>query len=229
MLILGPDLRIRRFTPLAEALFNLIPTDVGRPVTDINVLAQVPHFGKLVGEVLDTLATKEIEVRCNDSRWYSLRIRPYKTSDHRIDGVVIAVVDIDAIKDRMNRSDRARVFAEAIVNTVRQPLVVLNNRLTVRHVNETFLRVFGVTAVETLNQRIYDLGNGQWNIPKLRTLLEEILPNNSTLHDFEVEHNFPRIGKKRMILNAHRLSFKNEPEQLIVLAIEEVNPRKRGN
>ena len=75
---------------------------------------------------------------------------------------------------------------------------------------------------------VYDLGNGQWNIPKLRTLLEEILPNNSTLRDFEVEHDFPRIGKKRMILNAQRLVFEGEPEELIVLAIEEMNSRKRG-
>jgi two-component system CheB/CheR fusion protein len=229
MLILGPDLRIRRFTPMAEELFNLIPSDVGRPITDIHMLAQVPSLSKLVGEVLDNLATKEADVQGNDSRWYSLRIRPYKTSDNRIDGVVIAVVDIDAMKGRMNRSNRARAFAEAIVNTVRQPLMVLNNRLSVRHVNEAFLRGFQVTEEETVNKRVYDLGNGQWNIPKLRTLLEEILPNNSTLRDFEVEHDFPRIGKKRMILNAQRLVFEGEPEELIVLAIEEKNSRKKGN
>jgi two-component system CheB/CheR fusion protein len=213
---------------MAEELFNLIPSDVGRPITDIHMLAQVPSLSKLVGEVLDNLATKEADVQGNDSRWYSLRIRPYKTSDNRIDGVVIAVVDIDAMKGRMNRSNRARAFAEAIVNTVRQPLMVLNNRLSVRHVNEAFLRGFQVTEEETVNKRVYDLGNGQWNIPKLRTLLEEILPNNSTLRDFEVEHDFPRIGKKRMILNAQRLVFEGEPEELIVLAIEEKNSRKRG-
>ena len=224
MLILGADLRIRRFTPRAEKLFNLIPTDVGRPITDIHVFVQVANLSKLVGEVLDTLAIKEVEIQCNDGRWYSLRIRPYKTSDNRIDGVVVALVDIHSMKERVQRIDQARAFAEAIVNTVRQPLVVLNSALTVRHVNETFLRTFQVSSQETINKRVYDLGSGQWNIASLRTLLEEILPQNTTLRDFAVEYDFPHIGKKTMLLNAHRLSFEDEPEQLIVLSIEEQSP-----
>jgi two-component system CheB/CheR fusion protein len=114
------------------------------------------------------------------------------------------------------------VLAEAIVNTVREPLVVLGQGLVVKQVNDSFLRAFRVNRDKTLGKRVYDLGNGQWNIPKLRELLEEILPKDSQFHDFEVEHDFPLIGFKKMLLNARRLSFDDDRQPLILLAIEEV-------
>ena len=111
---------------------------------------------------------------------------------------------------------------EAIVNTVRQPLIVLDGGLIVQNVNQTFFQVFKVKPEETLNRRIYELGNGQWDIPKLRTLLEDILPHNSNFQDFAVEHVFPRIGKKKMILNARRLTSDKNETRMILLAIEDV-------
>ena len=81
--------------------------------------------------------------------------------------------------------------------------------------------MFKVKSDETLDKRIYDLGDGQWNIPRLRELLEEVLPRNASLRDFAVERYFPHIGKQRMPLNARRLSFDNEPQQMIMLSIEE--------
>jgi two-component system CheB/CheR fusion protein len=98
MLILGPDLRIRRFTTVAEKLFNLIPTDVGRPITDIALKVDVQNLPKLVIEVIDSLTAKDIEAPDAEGHWWSVRIRPYKTTDNRIDGAVIAMVDIDAAK-----------------------------------------------------------------------------------------------------------------------------------
>jgi two-component system CheB/CheR fusion protein len=228
MLILGSDLRIRRYTTVAEKLFNLIPADVGRPVTDISMKVDVPDFPKLVTEVIDSLTVKDVEARDKDGHWWSLRIRPYKTTDNRIDGAIIALVDIDSMKTNIDESERARAFAEGIVNTVRQPLVVLDGNLTVKHINDAFLRVFKVSSDETINKRIYDLGNGQWNIPKLRELLEEVLPENTSLRDFEVEHDFPRIGQRRMLLNARRISFNDEPAQMILLAIEEDGEHKEA-
>src|SRR5437762_3268181 len=98
ILILGSDLRIRRFTAAAEKLFNLIPSDVGRPITDIALRVDVPNFSKLVMEVIDSLVTKELEVRDKENHWWSVRIRPYKTTSSKIDGAVVALVDIDVLK-----------------------------------------------------------------------------------------------------------------------------------
>jgi len=221
MLLLGRDLRIRRFTGAAEKLFHLIPADVGRPITDIAMKVEMPDLHKIVVEVIETLATKEIEAKDGEGRCWFARIRPYKTTDNKIDGAVIALMDVNAMKVSMVRTEEALSVAEAIINTVREPLMVLDQDLTVKQVNQRFLSAFKVGADETMERRIYDLGNGQWNIPKLRQLLEEILPKNSEFRDFEVEHDFPRIGRRKMLLNARRLRFDGD-KQLILLAIEEV-------
>jgi two-component system CheB/CheR fusion protein len=222
VLILDPDLRIRRFTAVAERMFNLIPSDVGRPITDIALKIEVPNFPRLVLEVIDSLATRELEACDKEHHWWSVRIRPYKTTENKIDGAVVAFVDIDVLKHTAEVISQSRDLAEAIVNTVRHPLVVLDQELNVNSVNEAFRHTFKVSVQETLNRRIYDLGNGQWDIPRLRTLLEEILPKNTHFNDFEVSHRFPSIGLKTMRLNARRIEFDNSRQQLILLAIEEL-------
>ena len=122
----------------------------------------------------------------------------------------------------MERVRQERAFSEAIVNAVRQPLVVLDKDLNVQSANDAFCRTFSVDREKTIHCRIYELGNGQWNIPQLRTLLEDILPHNSSFEGFEVEHVFPEIGRKKMLLNARRLTYDNETTRLILLAIEDV-------
>ncbi len=113
-----------------------------------------------------------------------------------------------------------------ILGSIREPLVVLDSNLKVVKANHSFYRTFNVKPDETEGILIYDLGNRQWNIPKLRTLLEDILPENSTFNDFEVEHNFETIGRKIMHLNARRIYRKSNQTQLILLAIEDVTDRE---
>ena len=119
-------------------------------------------------------------------------------------------------------------YAEAVVDTVREPLVVLNGDLRVHSANRSFYQVFKVKPEETLGEFIYDLGNRQWDISKLRELLEEILPQNTRFHGFEVEHDFESIGKKVMLLNARRIKRRSEGTELILLAMEDITDRKRA-
>jgi two-component system CheB/CheR fusion protein len=225
VIILTSDLRICRFTVMAERMFKLIPGDIGRPITDINLPLDIPDLGKQVHEVLESLAPKDLELRDKRGRWWSMRIRAYKTMDHKIDGAVIALMDIQLIKTSMEQISRGRDWAEAIVNTVREPLLVLDDQLSVKSANQRFYKTFKVKPEETIGRRVYDLGNGQWEIPKLRSLLEEILKQNSHFNDFEVEHHFPGIGKKKMLLNARRLKFEGGEGEMILLAMEEMSPR----
>jgi len=118
-----------------------------------------------------------------------------------------------------------KVF-EAILGSIREPLVVLGSDLKVVKANQSFYRTFNVQPDETEGMLIYDLGNRQWNIPKLRELLEGILPENSSFHDFEVEHDFKTIGRKIMHLNARKIYRKSNQNQLILLAIEDVTERE---
>jgi PAS domain S-box-containing protein len=121
----------------------------------------------------------------------------------------------------------ALAYAESIVDTVREPMLVLDAQLRVKTASRSFCRTFGVSPEETEGQFIYDLGNGQWNIPGLRILLEEIMPQENSFENFEVSHDFPSLGKRVMLLNARKLWREENNTQRILLAIEDVTERKR--
>jgi len=121
-------------------------------------------------------------------------VRPYLTLDNEVDGAVLVIVDINDLKRSEFAIASARDYAENIIGTMREPLLVLDPDLRVESVNRAFYRTFGVTADDTIGKFIYELGNRQWDIPDLRALLEEILPTNHTIDDFVVEWDFERLG-----------------------------------
>jgi two-component system, chemotaxis family, CheB/CheR fusion protein len=226
ILLLGADLRVRRITPAAEKVLHLLSTDVGQLVTDLRLPIDEPDLERLITESIDTLSVKTREVRDHDGHWYLLRIRPYRTSENKIDGAVIKLLDIDELKRSLQEAEKARDFAKAIVETVREPLLVLNQDLKVQVANRAFYQVFHAAREATEGKFIYDLGDKQWNIPALRALLEDILPRNSHLTNFEVAHVFPKIGQRIMVLNARRLQRDGDDTHLILLAIEDITERK---
>src|SRR2546423_5351394 len=118
-------------------------------------------------------------------------------------------------------------FAQNIVDTVREPLLMLDPTLRVRSANRAFYQTFQVSPEETEGRLIYELGNGQWDIPALRTLLEDIVPKRAVFNDFELEHTFPVIGPRIMLLNARQLHAGNHVA-LLVLAMEDVTERRRA-
>jgi signal transduction histidine kinase len=122
----------------------------------------------------------------------------------------------------METAEDTEVLAPAIVETVREPLLILDENLHVGSANSSFYEAFHVLPEETEDRLLYELGDGQWDIPKLRTLLESILPQSAQVEDFEVEHDFPTIGHRTMLLNARRLRQSNGRPQLILLAIEDI-------
>ena len=120
----------------------------------------------------------------------------------------------------------AREYAENIVETVREPLVVLSFDLKILTANNSFYDTFQVTPEETIGHFIYDLGNRQWDIPKLRVLFEEILPHDTVLNGYEVEHDFLDIGRKIMLLNAREIFREKAGSRVILLAMEDITERK---
>jgi two-component system CheB/CheR fusion protein len=224
VLMLEADLRIRRFTPTAAQLFNLISTDIGRPLSDINHRLAIMNLDARIRAVMDTLEQTSQDVQDQDGHWYDLRIRPYRTLDDRIDGAIVVLVDIDGLKRNAEQLRQARDYAEAIVQTVREALVILNTDLHVVTANSQFYQLFQVNEAETENRSIFELGNGQWDIPQLRSLLHELLPQNQQIEGFEVVHNFETIGRKCMWLNARKMVQANGND-LILLAIEDHSDR----
>jgi two-component system, chemotaxis family, CheB/CheR fusion protein len=228
ILMLDSDLRIRRFTPQAEKILNLIPADVGRPIGDIKFKINVPDLEALIAEVISTISTQELEVQDTEGRWYAMRVRPYKTLNNRIDGVVIVLIDIDALKQNETEIKESRDYAEAIIGTTPVPLVILNADLCVRTANRAFYSTFKVSPRESEGHLIYDLGNGQWNIPRLRELLNDILLQKKSFNDFEVTHDFEAIGRRTMLLNARMLSGPNEEPIRILLSIHDATELLRS-
>jgi two-component system, chemotaxis family, CheB/CheR fusion protein len=229
ILMLGSDLRIRRFTPQAQQILNLIPTDVGRPLADINLNLNVPDLEQQILDVINSLTIKEQEVQDQKGYWYDLRIRPYRTIDNKIDGAVMMLVDIDALKRSAKLLQESRNYAQAIVETIREALVVLDSNLRVITANPAFYEMFQVTSGQTEQRLIFELGNGQWNIPQMRSLQEAIASGNSQLEDFqnfEVDHEFEQIGRKIMLFNVCKMS-QTDHQDMILLAIDDITQEKQ--
>jgi len=227
-LFLDAELRIKRFTPATDRLFNLIPTDIGRPISDISRKFHDPDLLTDAKTVLDRLAPIETEVFTEEAKriCYVRCILPFRTNDNRIDGVVITFVDITERKEKEILVQRARSFAEAIVNTIHEPLLILDKRLRVISANRSFYNTFRTDAKTTEGLSVFDIANGQWNIPTLRTLLEEIIPEQGQFNDYEVTHDFQSIGHKTMLLNARKLEGLPDQPRLTLLAIEDISKRK---
>ncbi|MGO9017243.1 MAG: chemotaxis protein CheB [Syntrophobacteraceae bacterium] len=233
-LFLDNHLQVKRFTTPATDIIRLIPTDVGRPLSDVASSLKGADLAKEVMCVLDTLVFKEAEVQTADDRSYLMRISPYRTIDNVIDGAVVTFTDISGLKE-MERSlresrdliQRAHKYAEGIVATVRTPLLVLDAQLKVVSASRSFYRNFLTTPETTENEHLYNLGNRQWDIPALRQLLEGVLSENKFFEDYPVEHEFPQIGHRKMLLNARQIEPEDHDQQgpLILLAIEDVTDR----
>ena len=134
--------------------------------------------------------------------------------------------EIEQRKKAEQIAQDARNYAESIIDTMREPLLVLDADLRVISASRSFYQIFKVKREETERRHIYDLGNRQWDIPKLRELLEGILPRTTSFDNFEVEHDLPDIGKRIMLLNARKIYQENNRTQLILLAIEDITERK---
>ncbi|HJW87782.1 MAG TPA: PAS domain-containing protein [Candidatus Brocadiaceae bacterium] len=232
-IFLDNDLNVRRFTPPATKILNLIPSDVGRPITHIVSNLKYDALVDDIKTVLQTLVFKETQVAAKDGCWYLIRIMPYRTFDNIIGGVVATFTEVTSVK-RLESSLRenevvqeACRFAESIVETIRIPLLILDADLRVVSANRSFYRTFQVSPEETKNGFLYELGNRQWDIPELRRLLGNVLLKNNEVNDLKIDHLFPKLGRKVMNVNAHRLMRRNVGTQMILLAVEEVAEGKK--
>ena len=206
-------------------MVNLLPSDIGRPITDISTNIKDTGISSsfIVQEsrqVIDTLASVEKQLETKDDRWYTMRIMPYRTVDNVIDGVVITFNDITELKLLERSMKAANEYSEAIIATVREPLVVLDDTMHVVTASKAFYNMFRVSPAETERRLLFELGSGQWNIPDLKKLLEKVLPRKKVFEGFKVEYDFPNIGHRVMLLNARKIEGDGK-KGLILLAIED--------
>ena len=205
VLFLDTELNVRRFTPRITDFIPLTDADSGRSITHFASSLVDAHLSQCATEVLRTLNSRELEVSSSDGRRLVMRLRPYRTTENVIDGVTITLQDITKVKEALSTAESARTFSEAIVNTVREPLLVLDPEFPVVSANPAFYRTFRTGEKDTVGRDVFSIDKAQWDIPELRRLLGEILPEKATVEEFEVERVLPDGGSRKMVLNARAL------------------------
>ncbi|MCX7841185.1 MAG: PAS domain S-box protein, partial [Anaerolineae bacterium] len=209
-----------RGKPLAE-VFRIVNEETRAPVED--PVTRVLRDGTVIGLGNHTL------LLTRDGREISIADAgaPIHDAHGKIVGVVLVFRDQTTERTAQRAVQEAREYAENIVATARDPLIVLDANLRVISANRAFYRVFATTPAETEGRLLYELGNRQWDIPELRRLLEDILPHNTAFDDYHVTHDFECIGTRTMLLNARRIHREGKPD-LILLAIEDITERQRA-
>ncbi|MEO7192613.1 MAG: chemotaxis protein CheB [Vicinamibacterales bacterium] len=217
ILIIGDDLRIRRFTPLAERLLNLIPGDVGRPLGQINTNLQGEDLEALTRTTINTLASQEREVTDRQGRWYSLRIRPYKNIDNRIDGAVLTFTDMTDSKHQQEQVERLTHHLLAAVAIMGEPAFVLDEAFRVKVANRALVERLSLSA-DPAGVALDDLAPERWDPSALREALgaagtaEQISTRPIDIGDMQ--------GKSRVILQAQRFAVGPTKPWLLVVARE---------
>jgi two-component system CheB/CheR fusion protein len=226
ILMVDNSLRLRRFTPAAESFLKLLSSDIGRTITDFRLTIDVPQFRQLLEKTIRDLSISTLTVLAANQCWYTVTIRPYRTAENRIEGAVVTFTDIDALKRSLNEAQDAREYTQSILDTLWEPLIVLDSEMCVQRATVGFYRAFQVTKEETEGRSFFELGNGQWDSPRLRTLLEDVLHRNTSFEDYEVEYSFPKLGFRSMRLNARRIRGKSDGAEAILIAIDDITDRR---
>lgn len=216
VLLLSSELTIRHFTPPTQRLMNLRASDVGRPFGEIRLNLSIDDLVPLFTEVLDTLSPREIEVQDRDGRWHLLRVRPYRTTDNKIEGLVVVLVDIDQLRRSQQELRDARDFARSIIASIPLPLVVIDQECKIRLTNEAFCKLARSKTVELEKRFLLDLTLALWALDQpLRTQLSELRLAGGGNRHFEFEHSAPSEPPKHFRVRGQALSPDGEPFFLV--------------
>jgi two-component sensor histidine kinase/PAS domain-containing protein len=231
LLILTEDLRVQSANRAFYETFRVEPAETeGRMIYELGDRQwDIPRLRELLSEILpqcQTVEDFEVEHAFGGigKKIMLLSARTLQRAGDRPSLILVAIEDMTERRHSQWLLEHQKELAEKIVDTVREPLLILHEDLRVQSANRAFYDAFKVEPAKTVGQMVYDLGNGQWDIPELRRLLSEVLPSNEFFEDFEVEHHFPTIGRRVMLLNARRVDHL----QLILLAIEDITERRRA-
>jgi two-component system CheB/CheR fusion protein len=170
IVIVGEDMAIRRFTPAAERLFNLISGDVGRPIGQINPNIICDNLEGLIRTTIEGVHPQEQDVKDRDGHGYSLRIRPYKNVDNRLDGAVLTAIRVDESRQLPADGRRSPEYITGMVDLIEQPMLLLDTSLRIRSANDAFCEAMGTTRQRIEGTLLYDLPDGQWNVPEVRSI-----------------------------------------------------------
>ncbi|WBA43415.1 CheR family methyltransferase [Hymenobacter canadensis] len=220
-IFLDNDMLIKRFTPPVSRIIALMPADVGRPITHFASTLRSENLAATVQQVLDRLISTEATIQTTSGDWYAMRILPYRTFENYISGAVITFTDVTAMKQLEERVQVSRRLAESIVETVREPLVVLDEQLRILTVSQAFATTFGVDAAAAKGQELRLLSNGAWQQPALHQQLARLLDGTAEgFDDFGLDVSFPGAGRQSVLLYGRRILSEGQPTGHVLLGLQ---------
>jgi len=219
IVIVGLDLRIRRFTQAAEKLMDLLPTDIGRSAAQLNSFLGGFGIEQVITESINGLATIEREVHATDGKWYALRIVPYRTLDLVIRGAVISIVDVDMSKRRTDLTSAVDEYAAEGLAAIQQPLMIVDGNQAVIWVNALYYQAFQLTPQEIIGSRLGKIGAGAWSDPGLEKRIADTMQTGAPFrgHSLTLVHEGV---ESRVTVSGSRLRSLANQSKLVLLAVE---------
>jgi two-component system CheB/CheR fusion protein len=229
MLFLDGNLEIRLFTPAAKTMFRVIASDIGRPLADLARRINDPHLLADAGVVFGGDVPPSREVETDSGAWYTRRIVPYRTQDDQVEGVVITFADISERKKAERAIEAARSYSDSIINTISQPLIVLDEKLRVISANPSFYTTFFVEPEETVGRQLDAVDEGRLDDAGLRDFLDRLRRGERFIEDHQIDVELPRQGVRSLLMNA--LEIREDPlaGRRILVTIDDITERKRSS
>lgn len=226
LIIVGRDLKIRRFTPKALLFFNLIHSDIGRPIFDIVSSISI-DLNKLIKKVIRTSIVYEEEIQNKNFNWYRLQIRPCLNSEKKIDSIILLFVDITILKENLFSSENALKYAISLTDSIQIPFLVLDLNKKIRLANYSFYKYFKTTSEEIKSEKIFKLfGNHLKKNKKLFNMLDLLIKNNKHFDHYEIEYLSEKAGKRVLVLSGKQIESHKKSEVEILLLIEDITESK---
>jgi two-component system, chemotaxis family, CheB/CheR fusion protein len=226
VLMVDSELRIKFMSPAAERMFSVGADYLGNPVRDIQLRFSEEDLAVRIRRVIDSRAAEEIELRVRDGRCHLLRIDPWVARDNRIEGAVMTVLDIDELHRARSAAILAGRFAEAILESVPIPLLVLDADSRVLVANDAFLAAYALESANVQNCMIDDLGSARWDMPEFKGAVRRIQSGQTAFEEFECLQDHPALGKRSVLISARRVLWQGSTR--ILIAIHDITAQRRA-
>ena len=225
LLMLTEDLRVRQFTPPMERLLNIRTSDIGRSIREIRLQLSIEDIEPLLHQVMDSLTMREEEVQDREGRWHLLRVRPYRTTDNKIEGLVLMLVDIHQLRTSQQALREAKEFADCVVKSVPVPVVVLDTNLEIREANTSFRQLSRIEPRQLLGRSLPDLFSRLWGVFDLAERLGPLWDKGDG-EPIEFEHESSTLDRHTLLIKAQTL--KTDGDRVMLLTIEDITLRREA-
>ncbi len=224
VIMVDKTFRIRRYTPTAREISSLLPGDVGRPIDDVKLKVKVDDLIDKIRETIESATPKEYDVQGPGGRWFKLHIHPYRTTDNRLDGAVLSFLDVDVLKRALQRAERARDYANSIVETIPMSLAVLDGSLRIVSANPHFCKSFAAPGNTTQHPNLFELAARALDVPALRAATERSLAARTSFQALEIRCALPENNLRELVVAGCPIEDASG-DLMLLLAVEDVTER----